>query len=180
MDRPEGDAEGVDETERTKGPGHSTAAITGTHTETVGSMKIRGTVLGIDTDVGVDMTQKVGMAQAEIIIGERAEAVTGNKDEKAIGLVVLSKAGESEKVGGSKTTMVGGLIYDKLKGSHAIEAGGPATFIGAFHKIEAKTKITFKCGASSVVVDGSGFTVLARLVTVLAAKIQLPKKVAED
>jgi type VI secretion system secreted protein VgrG len=121
----------------------------------------------------------VGAAQAEIVIGSRAETVGGNKDEKAIGLVVLSKAGESEKVGGSKTTMVGGLIYDKLKGSHQIEAGGPATFIGAFHKIEAKTKITFKCGASSVVVDGSGFTVLAPLVTVLAAKIQLPKKVAE-
>ena len=177
---PAGDVAGVDQTDREKGPGHSTAKITGTHSETIGSMKIRGTVLGIDTNVGADMTQTVGAAQAEIVIGSRAEAVTGNKDEKAIGLVVLSKGGESEKVGGSKTTMVGGLIYDKLKGTHQIEAAGPATFIGAFHKIEAKTKITFKCGPSSVVIDGSGFTVKAPLVTVLAAKIQLPKKVAED
>ncbi len=176
---PEGNVDGVDQTDREKGPGHSTAKIAGSHTETIGSMKIRGTVLGIDTNVGADMTQTVGAAQAEIIIGDRAETVGGNKDEKAIGLVVLSKGGESEKVGGSKTTMVGGLIYDKLKGSHSIEATGPATFIGAFHKVEAKTKITFKCGASSVVVDGSGFTVLSPLVTVLAAKIQLPKKVAE-
>jgi type VI secretion system secreted protein VgrG len=81
--------------------------------------------MGIDTNVGADMTQTVGAAQAEIVIGSRAEEVTGNKDEKAIGLVVLSKGGESEKVGGSKTTMVGGLIYDKLKGTHQIEAGGP-------------------------------------------------------
>jgi len=177
---PEGNVAGVDQTDRAKGPGHSTAKIAGTHSETIGGMKIRGTVLGIDTNVGGDMTQKVGAAQAEIVIGERAEEVTGNKDEKALGLVVLSKAGESEKVGGSKTTMVGGLIYDKLKGSHQIEAGGPATFIGAFHKVEAQTKITFKCGASTVVIDGSGFTVKSPLVTVLAAKIQLPKKVAED
>lgn len=176
---PEGNVAGVDETDREKGPGHSTATIAGSHTETIGSMKIRGTVLGIDTNVGANMTQTVGAAQAEIVIGDRAEEVGGNKDEKAIGLVVLSKGGESEKVGGSKTQMVGGLVYDKLKGTHQIEAGGPATFIGAFHKVEAKTKITFKCGASSVVVDGSGFTVLAPLVTVLAAKIQLPKKVAE-
>ncbi len=176
---PAGDVAGVDQTDREKGPGHTTAKITGTHSEKIGSMKIRGTVLGIDTNVGANMTQTVGAAQAEIVIGSRAEAVTGNKDEKAIGLVVLAKAGESEKVGGSKTTMVGGLIYDKLKGSHSIEATGPATFIGAFHKIEAKTKITFKCGPSSVVIDGSGFTVKAPLVTVLAAKIQLPKKVSE-
>ncbi|MFO0585965.1 MAG: type VI secretion system tip protein TssI/VgrG [Polyangiaceae bacterium] len=176
---PAGDVAGVDQTDRTKGPGHTTAKITGTHTETIGSMKIRGVVRSIDTNIGANMTQTVGAVQAEIVIGSRAEAVTGNKDEKAIGLVVLSKAGESEKVGGTKTTMVGGLIYDKLKGSHAIEATGPATFIGAFHKVEAKTKITFKCGPSSVVVDGSGFTVKAPIVTVLAAKIQLPKKVSE-
>lgn len=176
---PEGNVEGIDQTDREKGPGHSTATIAGSHSEKIGSMKIRGTVLGIDTNVGADMTQTVGAAQAEIVIGDRAEEVGGNKDEKAIGLVVLSKAGESEKVGGSKTTMVGGLIYDKLKGTHQIEAAGPATFIGAFHKIEAKTKITFKCGASSVVVDSGGFTVKSPLVTVLAAKIQLPKKVAE-
>jgi type VI secretion system secreted protein VgrG len=176
---PVGNVDGVDQTDREKGPGHSTATIAGSHSEKIGSMKIRGTVLGIDTNVGANMTQTVGAAQAEIVIGDRAEEVGGNKDEKAIGLVVLSKAGESEKVGGSKTQMVGGLVYDKLKGSHQIEAGGPATFIGAFHKVEAKTKITFKCGASSVVVDGSGFTVLSPLVTVLAAKIQLPKKVAE-
>lgn len=176
---PAGDVAGVDQTDREKGPGHSTATIAGSHSEKIGSMKIRGVLMGIDTNVGADMTQTVGAAQAEIVIGNRAETVGGSKDEKAIGLVVLAKAGESEKVGGSKTTMVGGLIYDKLKGSHQIEAGGPATFIGAFHKVEAKTKITFKCGASSVVVDGSGFTVLSPLVTVLAAKIQLPKKVSE-
>ncbi|MBK8253720.1 MAG: type VI secretion system tip protein VgrG [Polyangiaceae bacterium] len=176
---PENNVEGVDQTDRAKGPGHSIAAIAGSHTEKIGSMKIRGTVLEIDTDVAANMTQTVGLAQAEIIIGERGENVTGNKDEKALGLVVLSKAGESETVGGSKTQMVGGLVYDKLKGTHSIEAGGPATFIGAFHKVEAKTKITFKCGGSSVVVDGSGFTVKSPIITILAAKIQLPKKVSE-
>jgi type VI secretion system secreted protein VgrG len=75
--------------------------------------------------------------------------------------------------------MVGGAIVDKLKGSHAVQAGGPATFIGAFQKMEAKTSITLKCGGSEVVIDGSGITVKGALVAMLAPKIHLPKNVTE-
>ena len=75
--------------------------------------------------------------------------------------------------------MVGGAIVDKLSGSHAIQAGGPATFIGAFHKVEAAGKIVFKCGASELVVDSSGVTITSPIVAFLAPKIQLPKKVSE-
>ncbi len=93
--------------------------------------------------------------------------------------MVLSKGGESEEVGGTKTTMVGGAIVDKLGGTHSITAQGPATFIGAFHKMEASGAITFKCGASEVVIDGSGISIKSPLVAILAPKIQLPKKVSE-
>ena len=112
-------------------------------------------------------------------VGSRGEAVQGNKTEKALGLVVLSKAGESEAVAAAKTCMVGGAVIDKLKGSHAITAGGNATFIGAFHKLEAKGKITLKCGGSSVVIDSSGITVTSPMVTFMAAKLHLPKSVSE-
>jgi len=74
---------------------------------------------------------------------------------------------------------VGGAIVDKLKGSHQVEAGGPATFIGAFHKMEAKGAITLKCGASEVVIDKSGVTVTSPMVTFMAGKIHLPKDVSE-
>ncbi len=44
--------------------------------------------------------------------------------------------------------MIGGAVLEKIAGSHNITAGAPATFVGAFHKIEAGTAITLKCGAS--------------------------------
>ncbi|MFT3770331.1 MAG: type VI secretion system tip protein TssI/VgrG [Minicystis sp.] len=176
---PAGDVAGIDATDREKGPGHSTAKIAGTHTEKVGSIKAIGTIKQIDTNVKGNKTIDVGAATVQLAIGNYGESAKGSKKESALGLVVLTKAGESEEVGGSKTTMVGGAIVDKLKGSHAITAGGPATFIGAFHKMEAKTSITFKCGASSVVIDASGITIKSPIVAVLAPKIQLPDKVSE-
>ena len=176
---PAGDVAGVDATDREKGPGHSTALIAGSHTEKVGSIKALGAIKQIDTNVSGNKTIDVGAATVQLAIGNYAETAGGSKKESALGLVVLSQGGESETVGGSKTTMVGGAIVDKLSGSHAIEAGGPATFIGAFHKVEASEKITFKCGASTVVVDASGISITSPIVAFLAPKIQLPKKVSE-
>ncbi|EYE99973.1 VgrG protein [Chondromyces apiculatus DSM 436] len=176
---PAGDVAGVDATDREKGPGHSTAKIAGSHTEKVGSMKGLAAIKQIDTNVKGNKSIDVGAATIQLAIGNYAESAKGSKKESALGLVVLSKGGESEEVGGSKTTMVGGAIVDKLKGSHSIAAGGPATFIGAFHKMEAGGSITFKCGGSEVVIDGGGISITSPIVAILAPKIQLPKKVSE-
>ncbi|WP_433936256.1 type VI secretion system Vgr family protein [Sorangium cellulosum] len=176
---PEGNVDGVDATDREKGPGHSTAKVAGTHKEDVGSMKVLGAVKDIDNNVTGKKTIDVGAATVQVAFGSYSETVTGSKNEKATGLVVLSSAGESETVTGSRTAMVGGAIVDKLKGSHVVQAVGPATFIGAFHKVEAKGAIVFKCGASEVVIDGGGVTITSPLVAFLAPKIQLPKKVSE-
>ncbi|AGP36362.1 type VI secretion system Vgr family protein [Sorangium cellulosum] len=176
---PEGNVDGVDATDREKGPGHSTAKVAGTHKEDVGSMKILGAIQDIDNNVTGKKTIDVGAATVQVAFGSYAESVTGSKSEKATGLVVLSNAGESETITGSRTAMVGGAVVDKLKGSHVVQAVGPATFIGAFHKVEAKGAIVFKCGASEVVIDGGGVTISSPLVALLAPKIQLPKKVSE-
>jgi type VI secretion system secreted protein VgrG len=176
---PAGDVAGVDATDREKGPGHSTAKIAGSHTEEVGSIKALGAIKPIDTNVKGDKGIDVGAATVQLAIGNYAESAKGSKKESAFGLVVLSKGGESEDVGGSKTTMVGGAVVDKLAGSHSIKAKGPATFIGAFHKMEAAGKITFKCGGSEVVIDGSGISINSPIVAIVAPKIQLPKKVSE-
>src|SRR5690606_25607507 len=177
---PEGDVSGQDETDRTKGPGHSIGKIAGNFDESVGGMKIQGVLNGMDTNVGGSMTQNAGAAHVEVIIGNRAESAEGSKSEKALGLVVLSKGGESETVKGSRTTMVGGAIIDKLKGSHEVAAGAPATFIAAFHSLQAKGKITLKCGASELVIDGGGITITSPMVTMMGGKIHLPKDVSEN
>lgn len=176
---PEGDVGGQDETDRAKGPGHHIGKIAGSHAEKVSGNKVTGVLTGIDTNVAGSMTQNAGAAHIEIIVGDRAEAAEGSKTETALGLVVLTKAGESESVAGAKTCMVGGAIVDKLKGTHSVEAGGPATFIGAYHKLEAKGAITLTCGASEMVIDGKGITITSPMVTMMAGKIQLPKDVAE-
>ncbi len=176
---PDGTVGGLDATDREKGPGHSTAAIKGSHAETIGTLKVLAALQAIDTNIGGAATQNVGAATLQIAVGDIKETVGGDKVEKALGLAVLTKGGESEKVGGSKTTMVGGAIVDKLGGTHSITAAGPATFIGAFHKVDASGKITIKCGGSEVVLDGGGATIKAPMVVILAPKIQAKKKVSE-
>jgi type VI secretion system secreted protein VgrG len=177
---PAGAVGGQDETDRAKGPGHAIGVIAGSQTDTVGGMKIVGVLNGMNTNVAGSMTQNAGAAHLEVVIGSRAESVEGMKNEKALGLVVLSKGGESEQVSAAKTTMVGGAIIDKLKGSHAVQANAPATFIGAFHKMEAKTSITLTCGASTVRIDNAGIRIESPLVTIMAGKIVASKTVLEN
>ncbi|MEJ7728523.1 MAG: type VI secretion system tip protein TssI/VgrG [Polyangiaceae bacterium] len=176
---PAGDVPGIDATDRAKGPGHSIAKVGGAHEETVGTAKVTAALTSIDTNVTGAASIKVGAATLQLCIGNYAEKVQGSKSESALGLVVLSKAGESETIAGSKDTKVGGAIIDKLKGSHTVQASGDATFIGAFHKFEAKTAIVFKCGGSTLTITSGGVTLESPMVTFMAPKIQLPKKVTE-
>jgi type VI secretion system secreted protein VgrG len=176
---PVGDVDGVDATDRAKGPGHGLSKITGSHTEKVGALKVTGALTGVNTNVSGNMNDKIGAARIEMALGNRAEQVDGNKTESALGLVIYSKADETEKVSASKTTMVGGAILEKIAGGHSITASAPATFIGAFHKIEAGTSITLKCGASEVVIDGSGVAMKSPIVTITALKVQMTKSVSE-
>jgi type VI secretion system secreted protein VgrG len=111
--------------------------------------------------------------------GARAETCLADKTEKAIGFVVLSGAPESEEVGGSRTTMVGGAILEKIGASQTVAATGKAMFVGAFHKVDATTAIVFKCGDSEVVIDGGGITIKATAVTISAPKITLTKAVSQ-
>ena len=176
---PVGDVAGVDATDRAKGPGHNTNKVAGTQTEKIGSIRVAAAITGVMTNVSGDLTEDIGAARIEMAMGNRAEAVGGNKTETALGLVVYSKADETEKVTGAKTTLVGGAILAKIGGGHSVTASAPATFLGAFHKIEASTSITLKCGASTVVIDGSGIALTSPIVTITAGKVAMTKAVSE-
>ncbi|MEM9876423.1 MAG: type VI secretion system tip protein TssI/VgrG [Myxococcota bacterium] len=176
---PEGDVGGQDETDRTKGPGHKIGKVAGAYEETVSGLKAVAMLTGHDIKVAGNMTQTAGAAHVEVCIGNRSESGAGTKTESQLGLVVLSQGGESETVTGARTSLVGGAVVDKLDGNHVVEAGGPATIMGAFHKLEAKGTITLKCGGSEVVIDSSGVTISSAMVTFMASKLHLPKKVSE-
>jgi type VI secretion system secreted protein VgrG len=176
---PAGDVPGVDQTDRAKGPGHSIYKVAATHTETVSSIKVLATLSGIETNIGGSMTQNVGAATVQMAYGDVSETVTGSKTEKELGLVVVSKGGESEHVGGSKMALVGGLVLDKVAGNQSLEATGNLTLLGAMHKMDASTSITLKCGDSEVAITSDGVTIKSKLVAMAAGKIQLPKPSAE-
>jgi type VI secretion system secreted protein VgrG len=175
---PVGDVPGVDQTDRAKGPGHSLYKVTGKHSETVGSIKMLATLNGINTNIAGNMIQHAGAAIVQMAYGDIAEAVTGSKKEKELGLIVMAK-GESEHAAGSKMSMVGGLVLDKVGGNQSMEATANLTLIGAMHKIEASNSITIKCGGSEVAITGEGVTIKSMMVTFAAGKIQLPKPSAE-
>ncbi|MFT3764956.1 MAG: type VI secretion system tip protein TssI/VgrG [Minicystis sp.] len=176
---PEGNVDGVDATDRAKGPGHSTTMVAGSAKESIGSVRVAAALTGVNTNISGNLTETIGAARVEMALGNRAEEVGGNKDETALGLVIITKGDETETVAAAKTAMVGGAILEKIAGSHSIDAGAPATFIGAFHKIEAATSITLKCGASEVVIDGSGIALTSPIVTITAGTIAMTKAVAE-
>jgi type VI secretion system secreted protein VgrG len=69
---------------------------------------------------------------------------------------------------------------DRILGSQTVEAGGPATLIGALHKVEASEKITFKVGSSEVVIEGGGIKLTAPIISVMSPKIQITKKAAQN
>lgn len=178
-DGPVGDVEGVEATDRAKGPGHSQHKVGANYTETTGALRIQAAITGIHTEVAGNETENVSLAKFQAAWGNIATTVTGNQSTKALGQILYSKADVTESAKGAATTMIGGLLYDKVGGGVSIEAKAPATFIAAFHKWEAGTAITLKCGASEVVIDGSGVTITSPLVAILAGKIVLTKDVSE-
>jgi hypothetical protein len=145
----------------------------------VGSIKVVGALSGINTNIGGNMKQDVGAAIVQMSYADYAEAVTGNKTEKELGLIVLAK-GETEHAKGAKTYMIGGLVLDKVGGNHSIEASGNLTIIGAMQKLQAKNSITLTCGESSVTITGDGIAVKsAGAITVTGGTMQIPKPAME-
>lgn len=176
---PEGAVDGNSASDNTTGPGHAVNMCSSTHTEKIGSLKVAIAANGIHTTVAGNRQQDIGAARVELVAGTRSENCLANKTENALGLIVLSPAAEEETVSGSRATMVGGAILEKIGGSHTVTAGGLLTIAGAFHKVEASTAIKFECGGSSVTIDGSGVTIKAAAVTITAPKVILKGSVGQ-
>ncbi len=178
-DGPVGDVAGFTGEDRAKGPGHSLHKVDASYSESVGTLRVQAAITGLNTEVGGNLTENIGAAKINAAWGDIAATVGGNKSVKTLGQIVFAKGDEEEASEAAITTMVGGVVYEKVGGGVSIEATAPATFIGAFHKIDAATAITLTCGASTVVIDGSGVAITSPIVAVLASKISLTKAVSE-
>ncbi len=177
-DGPAGAVDGVDATDRAKGPGHSLYKVGGNHSEKVGAIKVVGALSGINNNVGGDAKVKAGAAIVQMSYGDTAEDVTGSKTESELGLIIMSK-GESE-TSGSKTQMIGGAVIDKVAGDQGLESDANVLVIGALHKWEADESISISCGESSVVIDSGGITITAAATfTMTTAKAQFAKPATE-
>jgi type VI secretion system secreted protein VgrG len=178
---PAGDVDGVSQEDVAAGPGHNKYTVTGTHTETTGAVRVSAALVDINLNVTGAMTQKVIGALVEVVKGDYSEVTKSSKAETAALFGVFCKGSESETTTqGALNYMVGGAMIDKIKGKYTIEASSPATFIGALHKVTAKSAITLKCGGSSVVIDGGGVTITSASVNIAALGIKLTKAVAQN
>jgi type VI secretion system secreted protein VgrG len=176
---PDGAVSGNAAADSGTGPGHSINLCAASHAEKVRSVKATIAAGGINTTVKGARTQSIGAARIELVGGTRSEMCAADKTEKSVGLVVVSGKAEHEKVGGSRTTMVGGAILQKIGAGYTTQAGGKAAFLGAFHKVDASTAIVFRCGGSEVVIDGGGVTIKGALVTITGPEISLKKTTSE-
>lgn len=176
---PAGAVSGVSEEDLSAGPGHNQFKISGNHTETIGALGIIAAAGNVLTNVKGNTTQSIGAAHVELVLGDRAESTEGAKTETSAGIIVISKGDESETVKTMRSAMIGGARVESVKGDRSIESDAMVSLVGAMHKVEAKTKLTFKCGASSIVVDGSGVTITSPMVDFMAASITLKKDVAD-
>lgn len=174
-----GDVGGVSDADKATGPGHSQYKIGGTHTETVGSLKVTASLSAINLNVAVGRSETIGAAHLEATLADRSESVEGAKSEIQPGLIIVSLADDTETTKGPRNNLVGGAVLEKIKGSYSVEAAAPATFIGAMHKMSASTSITLQVGASKVVIDGSGITIESPIVTVTGATITHKGNVAD-
>ncbi len=176
---PDGAVSGVSEEDLAAGPGHNQYKVSGNHSETIGALGLTAAAGTILTNVAANMTQSVGAAHVELVLGDRAESTEAAKTETSAGLIVISRSDESETVKTMRSAMIGGARVESVKGNRSIESSTMVSLVGAMHKVEAKTKLTFKCGASSIVVDGSGVTITSPIVDFTAAAITLKKDVAD-
>jgi type VI secretion system secreted protein VgrG len=172
---PAADLAGFSASDTATGPGHAQYTVSGSHSETTATAHVMAVVGGVNLNVSGSMTQNVGAALVELVKGDHAESVEGVKNEKQIGLVVATKGGETETASGSLAYTIGGALIEKVNGTMEMEAGAPATFIGAFHKIDAGTAITLTCGASSVVIDGGGITIKSVMVNFVGGTMAVTK-----
>lgn len=174
---PVGDVGGLTAEDMATGPGHAQYKITGDLKEEIGALRLTAAASSLMTNVTATMDQKAGAAHIELVLGSRAESIEGAKSETSAGLVVITKSDETETVNGMRSAMVGGAVLETIKGDHVVESSAMVSLVGAMHKVEAKGKITFKCGGSSVVVDGGGITVQSPAVDFSASSIKLTKNV---
>ncbi len=175
---PAGDLSGFSESDTAQGPGYSQYTVTGDTTETTGAMRVVAAAGEVMLNAKSE-TEDVGAAHIEVIKGSRAESVEGASSETEVALVMAVKGDVTQTVHGLLNVMVGGALMQTVGGTRSVTSGGNVNLVSATHSVDAKTKITLKCGASVVVIDGSGVMIQAPMVSIEGSKITLSKNVAD-
>ncbi len=173
---PDGALEGFEESDTTTGPGHSQHLLSSTHKETIGALRLCAAVASVNYNIAGNMSENVGAAHIELIKGNRAEAWEAASETES-GLIVMTSGDEIETVKASSQLSLGGALMETVKGDYCIEASTAITLVGALQDWTAKSKITFKCGASTLVIDGSGVTLESPMVSISGSTVKATKAV---
>lgn len=176
---PAGDLGGFSQADTAKGPGFIQHTISSTHKETIGGNKLAAILESVNYNVAAGMTDDIAAAKIELINGERAESTEAAASETEPALVVVAKGGIVETVNGPRQLTVGGALMETIKGDYSIEGGAMVGLTGATFNVKAKSKITIKCGASSIVIDGSGVTFQTPAFTLTGSQVAAKKSVSD-
>lgn len=173
---PVADLSGFAEEDLSQGPGYTELGVQGNHSEEVGAMRVTAAAAAVMINAQ-SASESVGAAHIELIKGSRAESVEGASSETQPAQIVVVGGDQSESVKGALQSMVGGAVVRQVGGDRTVSSSGAVSLAAAAHQIEAKSKITLKCGGSSIVIDGSGIVIQAPVVNISAGKVDLPKNV---
>jgi len=176
---PAGALGGFSAADAATGPGYSQTKVASSHDENIEGSRLQVTLEPVQVTVKTTLSETVGAAHLEVIAGDRAESVEGASSEAEPGLVVVAQGDENLTVHGACQISVGGAVQETVKGDYSIESGVGLSLIGSLHDVKAKGKITFKCGASSIVVDSSGVTITSAAVSVSGSGITVTGSVSD-
>jgi type VI secretion system secreted protein VgrG len=114
----------------------------------------------------------VGAIKAQLVNGSVGEQVTGDKNTTYTAAELhLSKAALTSDVGGSVTTLVGGLHYQKLAGDYIL-AAPMITLVGAVGVLKGGGS-EIKLGGGPIVLKGTAIAVKSALVVKMSTSMKL-------
>jgi type VI secretion system secreted protein VgrG len=147
-------------------------SVTGSISRTVGTLQLTASIASINDNVIGALSENVGAIKAQLVNGSHAEQIAGNKDQtSAAAELHMTKAAMAFTAGGSVTTLVGGLHYQKLVGDYVVKAP-TITLVGAVGVFKAGGS-QLKLGGGPVVIKGSKIAVDAALIVKMSTSMKL-------
>ncbi len=136
---------------------NKTIQVGANHTETIGANKTETVMINCMETIGAAKELSIGgLYQVSVGALMNETVAAGKTEEVGLAKAVFVGTTMTENVTGNRTSTVGGNLSETVTGKYSSKADE--------YIVEA-TKITLKCGSSTIVMDGSGIALKASKIT---------------